>query len=182
MKVAKRQSLVLVPEEGRQVSELKLTARMSLRHGPSENARNLTMNISNCCIFKLYFCHLHSRIFIDHLHIIFKTLSEIGNWPTVTPKWRSSAMLVRWVCHTHWEANAIGSNYFSGWWAALVKRLGEWGWWGVFCGAEADSMGSVSTRLTPQLILGPKMKKAGVDKPETTQAWQEDQHKYWRLG
>lgn len=53
------------------------------------------------------------------------------------------------------------------------------GSWGVLYGAESGSMGSLSTSLTPQLMLGPGMKKFdGIGNPETTQAVQEIPHKY----
>ena len=43
-------------------------------------------------------------------------------------------------------------------------------------GAESGGMRFLSTKITPQRILGPGMKTVdGVGKPETTQVWQEDQ-------
>ena len=114
---------------------------------------------------------------------IFKTLSEIGNWSTMT--WKLKPQL----CWLDGSAIHVGkptpskvTSLLSAWWAALAKRLAEWGWWGLLYEAESGGMRFLSTKITPQWILGPGMKTVdGVGKPETTQVWQEDQHEYWRL-
>lgn len=125
------------------VSGLKFTAKMSPRHAWSKwkckNSDHEHQQLLN--IWDWFFSHSSKNLHKTCTEY-FDIISEGINWPPMISNWRILALLVRWVCHIHWEVTLLFREV-----VCLGEEIAGVGIIGVFQGAESGGMGVFSSSL-----------------------------------